>query len=115
MMHLIFKLASGHGAETKQKTIHPLVARIRSWRPLASPVETWLAQNLYSAPGNRLAIFIIWRAWIRHCETEKINPGTRTELIAAVRTKYPRAKIVLGLSGRDTRPGQRHLTGIALR
>ena len=93
---------------------HP-VGRLRSWRPVAEPVQSFIASRLYDAPGNRLATVVIWRAWQRHCQAHGINYGTSADLIAAVRAKFPEARMVKGVSGRDTRPGKRHLTAIGLR
>lgn len=92
----------------------PLVSRIRAWRSLASPVEQFIAARVCNAPGNRLPIPVLVRAWHRHAHTLGIKPAKNSELIAAVRRAHPEAKRVPARSGRDVHHGD-HLTGLALR
>lgn len=94
--------------------IRPLASRIRSWRPLASPMDTWVEQHMFNAPGSRVAIFYVWNSWCRHAEARKINAGERSELVRLIRAKYPEARVVKGLSGRDAYPGRKYLTGLRM-
>lgn len=110
-MNLTFRRPSSSFSESKIEAGR----RVRSWRPLASPMEAWLAEHLIAAHGSRVAIFYLWNAWTRHAESNGIDPGERAELVRLIRAKYPKAEIVKGLSGRDGHPGRKYLTELRLR
>ena len=110
-MNLTFRRPSSPFAESKIE----VGRRVRSWRPMASPIEDWIDQNVIGAHGSRVAIFYLWAAWSRHAEANKINPGERAELVRLIRARYPKAVIIKGLSGRDGYPGRKYLTEVRLR